>query len=80
MATIQIRNIPDEVHRVYRARAASAGMSLLEYLLADMVDSAARQTPGELVADIAAALRSEEAGGYSSVSSAAVVRADRESH
>lgn len=30
---IQIRNVPNEVHRVLKARAALAGMSLSDYLL-----------------------------------------------
>ena len=31
MATIQVRNIPEDVHRVYRMRAAEAGQTRLEY-------------------------------------------------
>lgn len=30
---IQIRNVPDELHRTLKARAAKAGMSLSDYLL-----------------------------------------------
>ncbi len=30
---IQIRNVPDEVHREIKARAARAGMSLSDFLL-----------------------------------------------
>lgn len=30
---IRIRNVPDEVHREVKARAARAGMSLSDYLL-----------------------------------------------
>ena len=30
---IQIRNVPDELHRRLKARAAAAGMSLSDYLL-----------------------------------------------
>ena len=33
MGMIQIRNVPDELHRELKARAALAGMSLSEYLL-----------------------------------------------
>ena len=29
---IQIRNVPDQVHRTLKARAAGAGMSLSDYL------------------------------------------------
>ena len=30
---IQIRNVPDDLHRTLKARAAKAGMSLSDYLL-----------------------------------------------
>jgi antitoxin FitA len=33
MKTVQIRNVPDDVHAELRARAAAAGVSLSEYLL-----------------------------------------------
>lgn len=50
MATIQIRNVPDEVHRIYRAREVEAQM------------------------------RSEGGEGFARVSSAELVRTDRDSH
>jgi plasmid stability protein len=80
MATIQIRNIPETVHRVYRTRAAAAGMSLQEYLLREIVEGAALRTPDEVVSQVADAMRDEGSGGYSAVRSALVVRADRVSH
>jgi antitoxin FitA len=33
---IQIRNVPDGVHRTLKARAALAGLSLSDYLLAEI--------------------------------------------
>lgn len=39
---IQIRNVPNEVHRTLRMRAAAAGMSLSDYLLDELVRVAAR--------------------------------------
>ena len=33
---IQIRNVPDDVHRTIKARAAAAGMSLSDYLKRDL--------------------------------------------
>ncbi len=49
MATmIQIRNVPDELHRKLKARAALAGMSLSDYLLAEIREVAARPTVDEL--------------------------------
>lgn len=36
MKTIQIRHVPDEVHRTLKSRAALAGMSLSDYALAEL--------------------------------------------
>lgn len=33
---IQIRNVPDEVHREVKVRAAQAGMTLSDYLLREL--------------------------------------------
>jgi plasmid stability protein len=46
---VQIRNVPDDLHRKLKARAALAGMSISEYLLHEMERSLARPTPGELL-------------------------------
>ncbi|MGC2203160.1 MAG: hypothetical protein WA633_23850 [Stellaceae bacterium] len=35
-AMIQIRNVPDALHRRLKSRAALAGMSLSDYLLAEL--------------------------------------------
>jgi antitoxin FitA len=80
VATIQIRNVPEAVHHVYQARAAAAGMSLQEYVLAELIRNAALRTPAELVAEVEARMRIENADGFVHTSSAAVVRADRKSH
>ncbi len=45
---IQIRHVPDALHRRLRARAAMAGMSLSEYLRRELELSAERLTPAEL--------------------------------
>jgi plasmid stability protein len=45
---IQVRNVPDSVHRTLKARAALAGMSLSEFLLAEMRQIAERPTMEEL--------------------------------
>jgi len=47
---IQIRHVPDEVHRTLAARAAEAGMSLSDYLLAEVTKVAERPTMAEVVA------------------------------
>ena len=41
---IQIRNVPDALHCRLKARAALAGMSLSDYLLAEIKELAARPT------------------------------------
>lgn len=45
---IQIRDVPDELHRRLKARAAEAGQSLSDYLKGEIERSARRPTPAEL--------------------------------
>ena len=45
---IQIRNVPDALHRRLKARAAMAGMSLSDYLLAEIRRVAEQPTLDEL--------------------------------
>jgi plasmid stability protein len=45
---VQIRNVPDALHRTLKSRAALAGMSLSDYLLAEIRQSAERPTIDEL--------------------------------
>ena len=45
---IQLRNVPDDLHRLLKARAALEGLSLSEYLLAEIRHSAERPTLREL--------------------------------
>jgi plasmid stability protein len=45
---IQLRNVPDALHRVLKARAAMAGMSLSDYLLSEIRHVAERPTLDEL--------------------------------
>lgn len=49
MKMVQIRNVPDELHRLLKARAALAGTSLSEYALAELRHSLERPTPQELM-------------------------------
>lgn len=44
---IQIRNVPDELHRALKARAASLGMTLSDYLLFEAEQAMQRPTLGE---------------------------------
>ncbi len=45
---IQVRNVPDSTHRTLKARAAMAGMSLSDFLLAELRGLAERPTVAEL--------------------------------
>jgi hypothetical protein len=51
---IQIRHVPDALHRVLRARAARAGMTLSDYLRAELARAAERLTAEELRERLAA--------------------------
>lgn len=46
---IQIRNVPEAVHRTLKARAAQAGMSLSDYLLNEVEQIAQRPTLDEML-------------------------------
>jgi antitoxin FitA len=45
---IQIRNVPEALHRQVKSRAALAGMSLSDYLLSEIRQTAERPTIDEL--------------------------------
>ena len=70
---IQIRNVPDALHRRLKSRAALAGMSLSDYLLSEIRQVAERPTLEELRA------RLEQRPGMTlSVDPAESVRAERD--
>ena len=52
--TVQIRDVPDDVHRELRARAAAAGLSLSAYLLAELTRVADRPPVADVLARAAA--------------------------
>ena len=49
---IQIRNVPDEIHRRAKARAAMAGLSLSEYALQALRREVDQPTLDEMVARV----------------------------
>ena len=49
---VQIRNVPDALHRRLKSRAALAGMSLSDYLLSEIRRVAERPTIDELRARV----------------------------
>ena len=68
---IQVRNVPESVHRKLKARAAAAGMSLSDYIKRDLVESAAAPTLEEIDARV-------RARGPSRVKAQSIVAALRE--
>lgn len=44
---IQVRNVPEVLHRTLKARAANAGMTLSDYLLGELREIADRPTLNE---------------------------------
>jgi plasmid stability protein len=50
---LQIKDVPDDVHRVLKARAALAGLSLTEYARSTLERAARRPSREELIADLA---------------------------
>lgn len=71
MAAIQIRNVPDALHRELKARAAEEGLSLSDYVLAELraiagrpsmatwLDEVSELEPSALVTSPAAAIASD---------------------
>jgi plasmid stability protein len=47
---VQIRNVPVEVHRQLKARAAIEGMSMSDYILRELRKSLERPTRAEVLA------------------------------
>lgn len=56
---VQIRNVPDDLHRRLKARAALEGMTLSDYLLAEITRVAERPAVAELRRRLAARARTE---------------------
>ena len=71
--TIQVRNVPEEVHRTLRVRAAAAGVSLSDYALVQL-ERVAEHPP---VADLLARARAR-AGGASAEAIVAATRSARD--
>jgi hypothetical protein len=71
--TIQIRNVPDDVHRALRTRAAASGVSLSDYALGEL-ERVAQHPP---VADVLARAHARS-GGAERGAIVAAVRAGRD--
>jgi antitoxin FitA len=51
---VQIKDVPDDVHRILKARAALAGLTLTEYARRSLEEAARRPSRDELVAELSA--------------------------
>jgi len=71
MKTLQVRNVPDDVHRRLKVRAAEEGRSLSDLVLEELRRSLDRPTRRELLDRIAGRDQFE-------ADSAAAVRAERD--
>ena len=49
MPSIQVKEVPDDVHAVLRTRAAASGQSLQEYLLTRLIEDARAPTLEEVL-------------------------------
>ena len=70
---IQVRNVPEKIHRILKVRAAQAGTTLSEYLLAELTQIAERPTLEDVLA------RMEAGPAHPDVDVVAAVRSERES-
>jgi plasmid stability protein len=71
---VQIRNVPEALHRQLKARAADAGRTLSDYLLAELERLAARPTREQMLARLHSRKRVTL-----KTPAAAVIREERES-
>ena len=74
MTSVQIKDVPDETHRVLRRRAAEAHQSLQEYLRSRLIEEASRPT----VAEVLGRARERTGGRLSFETAVDEVRADRD--
>lgn len=68
---IQVRNVPDEVHRTLKTRAAATGTSLSDYVKRELVRAAEQATLDEIDEEI-------QARGPSQVKTKTILAALRE--
>lgn len=77
MATIQIRELPEDTYDTIRRRARAHGQSLQAYMRERLIDDAARPTPAEMWDAIDQIREADPASGSTTESIVADVRALR---
>lgn len=70
---IQIRNVPDEVHRTIKMRAAAEGLSLSDYVKRDLEELAQQAT----IEDVFARARARGSSGLTAEEIVAIQREHR---
>jgi plasmid stability protein len=65
MATIQVRDVPEDVAQTYRRRAQASGKSLQSYLREQLIAQARRRDKAEVMAVVEQALDRDQAPGLS---------------
>lgn len=75
MSMIQVRNVPEDLHRQLKIRAAQEGMTLSEYALTELRRAASIPSAQELHTRLA----QRPARPYSGETAAEAVRAERDS-
>jgi hypothetical protein len=71
--TLQVRDVPDDVHTALRTRAAAAGMSLSDYVLQQLVEVASRPPVSDVLRRAG-----ERPGGASTADIVEAVRGGRD--
>lgn len=71
---IQIRNVPEELHRTLKARAAAEGMSLSDYIKRELETGARLPT----FAEVNARVRSRKPSGISTETIVSIIREARD--
>ena len=77
MTALQIRNLPDDVHRTLKSRAAQRGQSLSDYAAQILRDEAEKPTLDEWWERVKSR---EPVEGVTTEDIVAIIRGDRESH
>ncbi|HEY2762907.1 MAG TPA: antitoxin [Pseudonocardiaceae bacterium] len=65
MATIQVRDLPDDVAETYRRRAQASGQSLQSYMREQLIAMARRRDKTEVMAVVEQVLAQDPAPGLS---------------
>lgn len=78
MATIQIRDIPEEAYETIRSRAHERGMSIQAYMRQCVIEDAASPKPEDLWTSVRTLLRSEDTPGTTIEQAVEDVRAIRD--